>query len=64
MNNGNFVRSSVLEILIPEDQEIDIVEALNSAAESDAEIEGPLWSTVSQRDLLYFGRACSLHLPV
>ena len=57
MDDTDFARSSVLEILIPEDQDLDIEESLHAAAakDPDQEGDGPLWSSIPQRDLLFFG---------
>ena len=59
MADADFVRNSILEVLIPQDQDLDIEETLRTAAEdeSDGDTSPSLWSSIPQRDLLFFGES-------
>ena len=52
MSDVDFVKSSTLEIVVPDASDLDIEETLRLAADKD---ESALISSISQRNLLFFG---------
>ena len=56
MSDVDFVKSSTLEIVVPDASDLDIEETLRIAADKD---ESTLISSISQRSLLFFGMALS-----
>ena len=54
MSDVDFVKSSTLEIVVPDSSDLDIEETLRLAADED---ESTLISSISQRSLLFFGMA-------
>ena len=50
-----FVEESIVDILIPEASDLDIEEALGIAY-SERESDGPVLSSIPQRDVLFFGK--------
>ncbi len=56
MEDVEFAEQTVLEVLVPENLDLDVEEALQSAATHSNEAnESSLWSSIAERDLIFFG---------